>query len=61
MERKKESVVTTSLRLPESKNEYIREKAAEMGVPQHAFTVVLIDLGIKMYEGKVSITLRSEE
>ena len=42
--------ISTSLRLPEEKNDYIKKKASERGISQNAFIMVLIDLGIKLYE-----------
>lgn len=42
--------ISTSLRLPEEKNDYIKKKASEIGISQNAFIMVLIDLGIKLYE-----------
>ena len=42
--------ISTSLRLPEEKNDYIKKKASEIGISQNAFLMVLIDLGIKLYE-----------
>ena len=41
---------TTQLRLPGPLAEYIERKAAELGVSQNGFTVVLLDLGRKFYE-----------
>lgn len=47
---KEQTTISTSLRLPEGKNEYIKKKANEIGISQNAFIMVLIDLGIKLYE-----------
>lgn len=46
----KSNLINTSLRITENRNEYIREKALEIGISQNAFINVLIDLGIKVYE-----------
>ena len=58
---KEQPTVQTSLRLMEQRNDYIKEKAAEIGIPQHAFTLILIDLGVKLYEGNSSINLHIKE
>ena len=55
---KQQTTVTTTMRLPEEKYAYIKEKANEIGISQNAFMSVLIDLGIKLYDGKVSILLQ---
>lgn len=49
----REQTITTSIRLPELRNEYIRKKAIEIGMSQNAFMVMLIDLGIKVYESPI--------
>lgn len=46
----KTNLVNTSLRITESRSDYIKEKASEIGISQNAFTNVLIDLGIRLYE-----------
>ena len=56
----KENIVNTSLRLPEEKNEYIKNKAKEIGISQNAFIQILIDLGIKFYEADMSIQLQQK-
>lgn len=50
---KEQTTITTTLRIPEERNEYIKEKANEIGLSQNAFMMMLIDLGIKLYEGRV--------
>ena len=50
---REQSTIVTSIRLPEQKNDYIREKAHEIGVSQNAFMVILIELGIKLYESNI--------
>ncbi len=57
-QKEKQNTIATSLRIPESRNEYIKEKANEIGISQNAFIMMLIDLGIKLYEGKVDITVK---
>lgn len=52
--------VTTSIRLSEEMNNYIKAKAMEINISQNALMVVLIDLGIKLYESKVSFNLPKE-
>lgn len=47
---KEQTTISTSLRLPEEKSDYIKKKAHEIGISQNAFIMVLIDLGIKLYE-----------
>lgn len=47
---KEQMTISTSLRLPEEKSDYIKKKAHEIGISQNAFIMVLIDLGIKLYE-----------
>lgn len=47
--------ISTSLRLPEERNEYIRKKADEIGLSQNGFMLMLIDLGIKLYESKIQV------
>ena len=49
----REQTITTSIRLPEQRNEYIRKKASEIGFSQNAFMVMLIDLGIRLYESEI--------
>ncbi len=49
MEERK-NIINTSLRLTEERNNYIKEKANEIGISQNALINVLIDLGIKFYE-----------
>ena len=56
----KESMVVTSLRLTEERNNYVKEKANEMGISQNAFIMVLIDLGIKVYESKINFEFVEE-
>ncbi|WP_455649079.1 hypothetical protein [Enterocloster citroniae] len=50
MMEREQTTISTSLRLPEEKNDYIKKKANEIGISQNAFIMVLIDLGIKLYE-----------
>lgn len=52
--------ITTSLRVPEAKNDYIKEKAQEIGISQNAFMMVLLDLGIKTYEAQAVINLQQK-
>lgn len=47
---KENNLINTSLRITEDRNNYIREKASEIGISQNAFTNVLIDIGIRVYE-----------
>lgn len=54
MEREQMTIITT-LRLPEERHTYIKEKANEIGISQNAFIAVLIDLGIKLYESDVPV------
>lgn len=54
MERE-QTTIATSLRIPEAKNDYIKIKANEIGISQNAFIMVLIDLGIKLYESEVNV------
>ncbi len=58
---KKDIASVTSLRLVEEKDHYIRKKASEIGISQHAFTVMLIDLGIRVYESEVRFNVREGE
>lgn len=51
--------VVTSIRLNEKTNEYIKIKASEIGISQNAFMMVLIDLGIRVYESEVSFNPQS--
>ena len=55
MSREKEiqNVIATSIRIPEERNEYLRKKAHEIGMSQNAFMVMMIDLGIKLYESGI--------
>lgn len=55
------TIITTSLRLPEKQNCYIQEKAHEIGISQNALLLVLIDLGIKMYDSTAILHLRPQE
>ena len=55
------TIVTTSLRLPEKQNRYIQEKAQEIGISQNALLLVLIDLGIKVYDSTTVLDLRPQE
>ena len=55
-----QTTITTSIRLPEQRNNYIKEKAIEIGVSQNAFMVMLIDLGIKLHESNAIMNLKSE-
>ena len=48
MERDK--TITLTLRMPESTNAYLREKAREIGVSQNALILMLMNIGIKVYE-----------
>lgn len=50
MEEDRRLLVNTSLRITEDRNEYIKEKASEIGISQNALTNVFIDLGIRLYE-----------
>lgn len=50
---KEQNTITTTLRLPEERNEYIKKKANEIGISQNAFVMLLIDLGIKFYESDI--------
>lgn len=59
MERE-QTTVASSIRLPEQRNNYIREKAHEIGISQNAFMVMLIDLGIKLYESNAIMNLNQE-
>ena len=54
MERE-QTTIATSIRLPEKRCAYIKEKALEIGLSQNAFMAMLIDLGIKLYESNTSI------
>ena len=56
----REQTVTTSIRIPEQRNEYIRKKANEIGISQNALMVMLIDLGIKLYESDIIQSPKSE-
>ena len=58
---REQTTIQTSLRLTEMRNGYIKEKAAEIGIPHHAFILILIDLGAKLYEGEISINLHPKE
>ncbi len=58
---REQTTITSSIRIPEQRNNYIREKAYEIGISQNAFMVMLIDLGIKLYESDAFIiNLKSE-
>jgi hypothetical protein len=46
--------VVFSLRLTERVNKYIRKKSIELGISQNSFMLLLIDLGKRVYESKVS-------
>lgn len=50
---KTQTTIYSSIRLPEERTEYIKKKASEIGISQNAFMLMLIDLGIKLYEGKM--------
>lgn len=58
--KREQTTIVTSIRLPEQRNDYIREKAHEIGVSQNAFMVMLIDLGIKLYESNIKINPKIE-
>lgn len=58
--KREQTTIVTSIRLPEQRNDYIREKANEIGVSQNAFMVMLIDLGIKLYESNIKINPKIE-
>lgn len=44
-----------TLRLNGELNCYIKKKADAIGVPQNAFLVMLIDLGLRYYEGEINL------
>ena len=46
--------VTTTLRIPEERNAYLKQKASEIGVSQNALILMLLDIGIKCYENNLS-------
>ncbi len=53
-------LITSSIRLPEDKAVYIKEKSTEIGISQNAFMMVLIDLGIRLYESQAIFNLPKE-
>lgn len=42
--------VTTTLRIPEKRNGYLKQKSTEIGISQNALILMLLDIGIKCYE-----------
>lgn len=52
---KKQQTVTTSIRMAEATNEYIKNKSSEIGISQNAFTLILIELGKKAFEGSPDV------
>jgi len=54
---REQTTITTSIRLTEERNDYIKKKASEIGVSQNAFMALLIDLGVKMYEAQVDVKI----
>ena len=57
---REQTTITTSIRLTEERNDYIKKKASEIGVSQNAFMALLIDLGVKMYEAQVDVKIHSK-
>ena len=46
----KNEVVNTQIRLPAQMFDYIKQEAAEMGISQNAFMLVLMNHGKKLWE-----------
>ena len=44
-----------TVRMSEELNQYTKKKANAIGVPQNAFLVMLIDMGLRVYEGELII------
>lgn len=44
-----------TLRMSEELNLYTKKKANAIGVTQNAFLVMLIDMGLRQYEGELTI------
>lgn len=42
--------ITTTLRIPKTKNDYLRQKADEIGVSQNSLILMLLDIGVRAYE-----------
>ena len=57
---REQTTVVTSLRISERNYSYVKEKAQEIGVSQNAFMSILIDLGIKLYEGGVNVIVQPQ-
>lgn len=51
----REQTTVRQLRLSGKIDTYIRKKAHELNISQNAFTMILLDLGMKLYESDVSI------
>lgn len=51
---REQELIVSTIRLPEEKASYIKEKSTEIGISQNAFMMVLIDLGIRLYESQVT-------
>ena len=54
----KNEVVNTQIRLPAQMFEYIKQEAAEMGVSQNAFMLVLMSHGKKLWEATAEADIR---
>lgn len=54
----REQTTTTSIRIPTELNERIKRKAAEIGASQNSIMMVLLDLGLKIYEGEFTIQIQ---
>ena len=50
-----ESKDKLTLRMSEELNLYTKKKASAIGITQNAFLVMLIDMGLRQYEGELTI------
>jgi len=51
----------TGLRISDSRNEQLEERAKVMGVSKNSLIQMLIELGLKILDSDVSINLRPKE
>lgn len=54
-------ITTTSLRIPTELNERIKRKATEIGASQNSMMMVLLDLGLKLYEGQFTVQVQNQQ
>ena len=50
LDQSEDRLIATSLRIPETRNTYLKRKAKEIGVSQNSLIMMLLDIGIRCYE-----------